>query len=228
GEFPNAFKIGKEWRIPIKDIDIHELNLNKTKGCLDVKHTGIRLGYEKHKILALLKKHKFPNAFKHLNQWWIPEGDIMLIENERLNTLDVLQIRKKFNLYSDNYVTYLINRGEFPNAYKDHSGKWRIPHKDIEIFSKKSDDSSLSTKDTATLLNKSVREINRLIQDNIFTNAYLFNGKWKIPLNDINKYDVIKSEHLNIEQTMLLLKYKSKHSIFTLIKKSLLPNAYKF
>jgi len=69
GEFPNAFKIGKEWRIPIKDIDIHELNLNKTKGCLDVKHTGIRLGYEKHKILALLKKHKFPNAFKHLNQW---------------------------------------------------------------------------------------------------------------------------------------------------------------
>lgn len=228
GKFPNAFKIGKEWRIPTKDMEIHELNSNKTKGCLDVKHTGIRLGYEKHKILSLLKKHRFPNAFKHLHKWWIPESDIIFIENERLNTLDVLQLRDKFNLYSANYVTYLINRGEFPNAYKDHSGKWRIPYKDIEIFSKKSDDSSLSTKDTSTLLNKPVREINRLIQDNIFHNAYRFNGKWKIPLRDINKYDEINSEHLNIEQAMLLLNYKSKHSIFTLIEKSLLPNASKF
>jgi len=228
GKFPNAFKIGKEWRIPTKDIKIHELNLYKTKGCLDVKHTGIRLGYEKQKILSLLKKHKFPNAFKHLHKWWIPESDIILFENERLKTLDALQLRDKFNLYSTNYVTYLINRGEFPNAYKDHSGKWRIPHKDIETFSKKSDDSSLSTQDTSKLLNKPVREINRLIQDNTFPNAYRFNGKWKIPLRDINKYDEVKNEHLNIEQAMSLLKYKSKHSIFTLIEKSLLPNAFKF
>src|SRR5699024_1704734 len=92
----------------------------------------------------------------------------------------------------------------------------------------KLDDNSLDTKDTATLLNKSVREINRLIQDNIFPNAYRFNGKWKIPLNDINKYYEIKSEYLNVEQAMLLLKYKGKHSIFTLIEKSLLPNAFKF
>lgn len=227
GRFPNAFKTGKEWRIPIRDIEFHELNMNKTTGCLNVNNTAKRLGYEKHKILSLLKKSKFPNAFKHLHEWWIPEEDILSIENERLQTLDVSQLYDKFNFSSFNYTTSLINRGVFPNAYKDHSGRWRVPLQDVEEYSKKFYDNTLSTTEVGKMINKSRREVNRLIKDMVFPNSYLFDGVWKIPMSDINKFVEMKRSSLNIKQATSYLKLDNEHSIFTLIEKYLFPNAFK-
>lgn len=228
GRFPNAFKTGKEWRIPIRDIEFHELNMNKTTGCLNVKNTAKRLGYEKHKILSLLKKSKFPNAFKHLHEWWIPEEDILSIENERLQTLDVSQLYDKFNFSSFNYTTSLINRGVFPNAYKDHAGRWRVPLEDVEEYSKKFYDNTLSTTEVGKMINESRREVNRLIKDMVFPNSYLFDGVWKIPMSDINKFVEMKRSSLNIKQATSYLKLDTQHSILTLIEKNLLPNAFKY
>lgn len=98
GKFPNAFKAGKGWRIPLEDIQAYEFLLNKTKYCLDIKQTAKRLGYKEGRVPSLIKRSIFPNAFKYNGKWWIPQVDIRIIEEEKLNTLNVHQVCNKLNL----------------------------------------------------------------------------------------------------------------------------------
>lgn len=229
GKFPNAFKVDKKWGIPLKDIQAYEALFKKIKDCLDIKQTAKRLGYKEGRIPSLIERSIFPNAFKYNGKWWIPEDDIRVIEEERLNTLNVRQVYNKLNLSSTNYVRHLINKNEFPNAYKDFSGNWCIPHKDVQRFEKKLNDKTINTKEAAKLLNYESKEaINNLIHNNVFPNAYKFRGQWKIPLSDINKYMEVQNNSLTTKQAMDRLGYKHPFSVIQLIEKSILPNAFKY
>ncbi|MCF3944882.1 helix-turn-helix domain-containing protein [Oceanobacillus alkalisoli] len=229
GKFPNAFKAGKGWRIPLEDIQAYEFLLNKTKYCLDIKQTAKRLGYKEGRVPSLIKRSIFPNAFKYNGKWWIPEVDIRIIEEEKLNTLNVHQVCNKLNLSSIAYVRYLINKNEFPNAYKDFSGNWCIPHKDVQSFEKKLSDKTINAKEAAKLLNYESREaIINLIHNKFFPNAYKLRGQWKIPLSDINKHMEIQNNSLTTKQAMDRLGYNHTFSVIQLIERSILPNAFKY
>ncbi|MDW0115286.1 helix-turn-helix domain-containing protein [Sporosarcina saromensis] len=131
--FPNAVKVEGRWRIPVNEYDNYKNNLKDTTNCLTVKESIERLGYKagnNASVLELIKKSKLPNAFKQNAQWWIPENDIKHIEEIILESLNVKQACERLKVTSANYITTLITRNFFPNAFKLDKG-WRIPLKDI-------------------------------------------------------------------------------------------------
>jgi len=237
-QLPNAIKKGHRWRIPISDLNKYEKGLNENDSCLTIKQATERLGYKSGNgtsIIDLIKKSILPNAFKSNGRWWIPENDIKDIEEKKSGSLDTKQACQRLGLKSAHYVSVLINKNTFPNAFKDYIGSWRIPFGDIEDYEKVlniSNDIEMTVglNEAAKMLGfKSVEAMSYHLKKNRFPNAYKFKNSWRISINDIESFlsKVNVSGCLSTVQAAERLGYKAAFSINQLIKKSILPDAFK-
>lgn len=125
-KFPNAFKIRSKWWIPSSDVESYKQVEIKS---LDIKNAAKRLDRNTFNISDLIKKNKFLNAFKHSGKWWIPIQDIEKYEQEILDNtyddcLDTPSAASRLGYKSSSYITVLINKNMFPNAFKNELGKW--------------------------------------------------------------------------------------------------------
>ncbi|WP_110927713.1 helix-turn-helix domain-containing protein [Bacillus massiliglaciei] len=232
GIFPNAFRFYEKWRIPISEIKAFEqLKAKLNTNCLDTKQAALRLGYKSgNSIIEMVKANRFPNAFKSLGQWWVPLSDIESFEKFVCppNSLDTKETGMKLGLRK-NSIIQLLQEGKFPNAVKVLN-KWRIPLNDIEAYRNlKQFDGSLSTTEAAIQLGySSSSNINYLIKAKRFPNAFSLEGKWRIPVSDIEafKHAVNTENSLSTIEVAKKLGYKSSASIIDLIKKNNFPNAF--
>lgn len=165
--FPNAFKSGRKWYIPLTDIKEYLLlkstypqskkrkeKIAPSPSFLSLQEASIRLGYKSTSTLRVyIKKDKFPNSIKISEQWWIPISDIETYEkslkkNEQtcLNTKETSIRLKK----SKTYITKMINNNVFPNALKKNN-QWFIPLKNIEDFEERPKKSLLKKQYTGQL-----------------------------------------------------------------------------
>lgn len=237
-QFPNAIKQGHRWHIPISDLNKYKMKLNETASCLTIKQATERLGYKSGNgtsIIDLIKKSILPNAFKSNGQWWIPENDIKHIEEKKSGSLDTKQACQRLDLKSAHYVSILINKNVFPNAFKDIMGRWRIPFEDIEDYEKVSNMSNVremtvGLDEAAPMLGfQSGEATSYHLKKNRFPNAFKFNHSWRIPINDIENFlsKVNVDGCLNTTQAAERLGYKAAFSVHQLIERSILPDAFK-
>ncbi|MED3899846.1 helix-turn-helix domain-containing protein [Priestia megaterium] len=228
--FPNAFKEKGKWRIPSKDITNFKKQLNIPKDCLDTTQVAKELGYAR--IIKLLQKNKFPNAFQLHRKWWIPRSDVENFKslNKRDDSLDLKEAAIELGYKSRQAVNYLIKSGKFPNAYL-LEGRWRIPLKDIQTFKKDANQNNyLTSSQTRARLNyKAAFSIIQLIEKGEFPNAFKFNNKWRIPIEDIEAFErkLNPADCLNVKQLTERLGYKSTLRVTELIRNNKFPNAFK-
>lgn len=232
-KLPNAYRVNNRWQVSLKDIKEYQKNIKARdiENCFNVKEVTLRLGY-KNEISAinLIEKSILPNAFKYKGKWWIPKTDIEYIEKKQRESLDTSQACQRLNLGSAHYVSILINKKIFPNAFKDHNGRWRIPLSDINEYVKKSGvGKTISILEAAERLGYgSKKSINSLLRRNQLPGAYKFQGSWRIPLSDLEEYMSHTDGCLDLKQIAERLGYKNSFSINQLIERSIFPNAFKF
>lgn len=234
-KFPNAFRVNNRWRITLEDIEEYERQMqkNNTDHCLSVRETVARLGYKTGtSVMDLIEKSILPNAIKLNGIWWIPIEDIESIEEKRLGTLNATQTAQRLDFKSSSAITVLINKNEFPNAFKDFSGAWRIPHSDIIMYEEKMNkEGTVDIKEATRLLGfKSTESVIQLVRSKHFFGVYKVKGAFRIPIKDIEEYiEILKKVEgcLDTKQAAERLGYKAAFSIIQLIEKSILPNAFK-
>lgn len=182
--------------------------------CLDIIKTANKLGYTKNSILKLLKKKIFPNAFKISGNWLIPTSDIKRFQqsihyineiefanteegdSDSNNFFDIKKLKVRLTL-SEGTIKSLIHQKQFPNAFK-YKQRWWVPLNDVRDFEqslkkeKNKKLNCLSTKDAAKKLGYGSHvEINQLIvKYNRFPNAFKRDGRWWIPNNDIEQFEM--------------------------------------
>ncbi|QNK88106.1 helix-turn-helix domain-containing protein [Sporosarcina sp. resist] len=226
--FLNAVKIGGRWRIPANEYDSYKNSLKDTTNCLTVKESIERLGYKagnEASVLELIKRSKLPNAFKQNAQWWIPENDIKHIVKMKLESLSAEEVSQRLKVTSSNYITSLINKNLFPNAFKIDN-KWRIPLKDIEKYEEMLE--AIELKEAMKILGVHSKEnVLNLLKKNTFPNAFKLNNNWRIPVGDIVNFLSKVKNCLGTMQVAERLGYKSEFPVYQLIKESILPDAFK-
>lgn len=158
---------------------------------------------------------------------YLKTGQALRMQTE---TLDTNQVSLRLNLKTRHYVSILINRNVFPRAFKDSEGRWRIPHRDIEEYERKSNlDGVIGSNEAAKILGKSRVSVADLIYTNQLLGAYKFGGKWLIPIKAVEEYlETTNTDgYLDAKHAAERLGYKSAFSIIQLINKSILPNGIK-
>ena len=225
-KFPNTFKSNNKWWIPIKDIEAYE-KVQNDKRLLSAKEAAERLGY---KSLDSLFNNidNFPNAFKFNGKWKIPLDDLSLYE-KKLQCLTVKQVAIEVGNTSLAYITDMIHKNQFPNAFK-LKGRWWIPPEDLESFKKSiRPEGYLTTRETAKELGYT--GIIRLIQEKKLPNAIKINNVWWIPIGDVKTFKISKNidtkeNFMNLKEAAKELGYKSSANIMYYLKKNKFPNAF--
>ncbi|ARK21856.1 helix-turn-helix domain-containing protein [Sporosarcina ureae] len=138
--FSSAVKINNLWHITVDDVEKYEQTLNVVASCLTIKQAAGNSKYGNKSITSirtLIRNSRLPNAFKFNGEWWIPKSDLKQLAIEESKLLNTTQAYKQLNLTSHRNILNLINKGIFPNAFKDFNLKWKIPLKDIEEYEEK-------------------------------------------------------------------------------------------
>lgn len=261
-KLPNAFTLKGKWRIPVSDIEAFKPTGN-TDNSLSTTEVAKKLGYKSSaSINDLIKKNKFPNAFKVFGKNRIPVSDVETFEHQTIpkNCLTSEETAKRLGYKSGNHINCLINKGKFPNAFKINM-KWWIPFSDIKVFEQFSNsENCLDTKEAMQMLGyKSTTPIQQALKNKRFPNAFKLDHKWWIPMNDITAYQVEKDSFMSkkadkdnqsskkykltkkrptpklalekncidVQESTRRLGFKTKISIFELIKKGEFPNSFK-
>ncbi|MBO1919901.1 helix-turn-helix domain-containing protein [Staphylococcus xylosus] len=88
--------------------------------------------------------------------------------------------------------------------------------------------SSIDTKEAMEIFRyNNTTSIIDLINLSIFPNAFKLNGKWRIPLSDIENYKFNSSQSLNTTEAAIELGLSSNVAVSALIRKTF-PNVFKF
>lgn len=216
--FPNAFKYNGKWWIPEKDIKSIEFMIKTT---LTIKQASEKLKYLSTASLKLMiYDGVFPNAFKDFSwNWRIPESDInKYINNIDYDTVSIKQATTLLKYESKENILRLIDNKSLPNAFKFRE-KWRIPINDINKHVKTLKN-SLDAKQSMKRLGYSHPfSVIQLIQKSKLPNAFKYQGKWRIPLTDIERIEKTRSETLDTNQTAKRLGKSSNYSIAEMIRK---------
>ncbi|MEE6132816.1 helix-turn-helix domain-containing protein [Priestia sp. GS2] len=233
--FPNAFKLKGKWRIPPKDLEPFK-DFIRPEGYLTTRETAEELGYTG--IFRLIQEKKLPNAIKVNNVWWVPQGDIKTFKaskniGTKENFMSLTEAAKELGYKSRGNIMYYLKKNKFPNAFII-KGHWKIPINDIEAFrtdDKYFSDKYYSIKEVAKRLgyNSNTSVLNLLKKEKRFPNALMVNNKWRIPIEDIKKYELSlkPNDCLNMEDTKKEIGCKTSSYVVSLIKQNKLPNAFK-
>ncbi|MEY8597777.1 helix-turn-helix domain-containing protein [Mammaliicoccus lentus] len=140
----------------------------------------------------------------------------MNLDKDKL--LTTKEAAKLLNLESTTAVLHLIKKKTLPNAYKQGSA-WKIPLNDIKnILGKQR--SSIDTKEAMEIFRyNNTTSIIDLINLSIFPNAFKLNGKWRIPLSDIENYQFNSSQSLSTTEAAIELGLSSNVAVSALIRK---------
>ncbi|HDG5480144.1 TPA: helix-turn-helix domain-containing protein [Staphylococcus aureus] len=149
----------------------------------------------------------------------------MNLDKDKL--LTTKEAAKLLNLESTTAVLHLTKKKTLPNAYKQGSA-WKIPLNDIKnILGKQR--SSIDTKEAMEIFRyNNTTSIIDLINLSIFPNAFKLNGKWRIPLSDIENYQFNSSQSLSTTEAAIELGLSSNVAVSALIRKKTFPNVFKF
>ncbi|WP_317946906.1 helix-turn-helix domain-containing protein [Sporosarcina saromensis] len=248
--FPDAFKENGRWWIPLSNIEALEKGQSQL---LCTAQVAQRLNLSNAQVIGLIQKDAFPNAFKrNLGKWSIPIKDIEKFE-ERYNTddsIDLGEASRRLGYQSQTKIRDLLKDGHFPNAYK-FGGKTLIPLADFgkvqKALEKRKKEKQIKQKlppenpenhekllntvglnEAAQMLGFQSRQaVSYQLKKNSFPNAFKFNNSWRIPISDIDNFLLKVKDCLNTTQATDRLGYKAEFSVHQLIKKSILPDAFK-
>ena len=140
GSFPNVFKSPNDkFLIPEEDILPYEDSyrvpeLFQREDYLTSSEVAKVLSYSVSYVNEKVKKGKFPGSFKYRpNTYLIPKTEVRKVERylKSNELLDVNEAAKILNISKATLWKYL-NKGDFPNAFKEK--EWRIPIQDIKSY----------------------------------------------------------------------------------------------
>lgn len=190
--FPNAYKSSRCWKIPLQDIEKYQKIYENTMSTVQVMS---KLNYHhRSDVRKLIERSVFPNAFKFKGNWRIPLSDLKDFKKNEEKDLTTYQASLKLNITREKIVS-LINIDSFPNAYKDHASRWRIPIVDLTTFKQEQNDYTyLDGKEVCKLLGITHSALYYHLSKDSFPNSKKIRNRWKIHKQDLKDFIKKKKE----------------------------------
>lgn len=165
-------------------------------------------------VTEMIKQGKFKNIEKVNGLWYIPKEqnkkfiDEFIYNNKRIKaSLTITQLSEESGIARVT-LSNLLYSGTFENAFF-HKNIWHIPRQDIDGFYKTNKllSNSLTTSEVAKRVGMLSSRISSLVRENKFPNAFKHKRIWRIPLEDIEKYEELmkkKDEPIKFNNTIAM------------------------